>query len=61
MSPTEGLIIKVWYICTKETITQLLRKIKCTGKWEDLETIILSEVSRTQEDKHHMFYVIGGC
>lgn len=28
---------------------------------EDLETIILSEVSKAQEDKHHMFYVIGGC
>lgn len=61
MSPTEGLIIKVWYISTKETITQFKKKIKCTGKREVLETLILSEVSRAQEDKHHMFYVIGGC
>ena len=27
--------------------------------WMDLEIIILSEVSQTEEDKHHMISLIG--
>jgi hypothetical protein len=31
-----------------------------TGKWMELETIILSEVSQLQKDKDHMFSLVCG-
>ena len=30
------------------------------GKWMELETIILSEVTQTQKDNYHMYSLIGG-
>ena len=30
------------------------------GKWMELENIILSEVTQTQEDNYHMYSLIGG-
>jgi hypothetical protein len=27
------------------------------GKWMELEIIMLSEISHTQKDKHHMFFL----
>ena len=35
-------------------------RLKAGGSWMDLETIRLSEVSQTVEDKHHMPSPIGG-
>ena len=31
-----------------------------TVAWMDLEIIVLSEVSQTVKDKHHMISLIGG-
>ena len=31
-----------------------------TGKWMELENIILSEVTQTQKDNYHMYSLIGG-
>lgn len=31
-----------------------------TGKWMDLEKIILNEAMQTQKDKSHMFSLTGG-
>jgi hypothetical protein len=30
------------------------------GKWMELETIILSEITQTQKDMHHMCSLISG-
>ena len=30
------------------------------GKWMELENIILSEVTQTQNDNYHMYSLIGG-
>ena len=32
-----------------------VKKMKFVGKWMELDTIILSEETQTQNDKHHMF------
>ena len=34
--------------------------MKLTGKWVELENIILSEVTQTQKDKHGMYSLISG-
>ena len=34
--------------------------LKFSGKWTDLENIILSEVTQTQKDKCHMYSLISG-
>ena len=34
--------------------------LKFAGKWMDLKTIILSEVTQTQKDKYHMYSLISG-
>lgn len=47
-----------WFICTMEI--QLLRKMKFMDKWLELETIILSETTQTQQDKRHMVVVLYG-
>ena len=31
-----------------------------SGKWMELENIILSEVTQTQKDNYHMHSLIGG-
>ena len=33
--------------------------LKCAGKWIDLESIILSEVTQTQKEKYHMYSLIS--
>jgi hypothetical protein len=44
-----------FYSATKENEILL-----STGKWMELETIILSEVVQVQKDKGHMFSLICG-
>jgi hypothetical protein len=34
--------------------------LSITGKWMELEYIMLSEESQTQKDKDHMFFLICG-
>lgn len=34
--------------------------LKFVGKWIDLETIILSEVTQTQKEKYHLYSLISG-
>ena len=34
--------------------------LKFAGKWVELETTILSEVTQTQKDKHSMYSLISG-
>ena len=35
--------------------------MKFAGKWMELESIILGEVTQTQKDKHGMYTFINGC
>jgi hypothetical protein len=58
---TEEWIQKMWYIYTMgchSTINNDFTKI--TGKWMDLENIILSEVTQSQKDIHGMYSLISG-
>lgn len=34
--------------------------MKFSGKWMELKNIILSEVTQTHKDKHHMFFLLCG-
>jgi hypothetical protein len=45
-------IKKMWYIKIK-----IMTKMSFAGKWMELEIIMLSEISQTQKDKHHMFFL----
>ena len=50
-------------IYTQWSITQTgkrLKKMLFAATWMDLETVILSEVSQTEQDKCHMLSLIGG-
>ena len=38
-----------------KNVVHSYRKMKFVGKWMELDTIILSEETQTQKDKHHMF------
>ena len=58
---TKEWIRKMWYIYTMEYYTAEKNNIlNFTGKWMDLENIILSEVTQTQKDNYHMYSLIGG-
>jgi hypothetical protein len=39
----------------------MLRKMKFAGKWIEVETIFMSEVTQTQKDKYCIFSLILGC
>lgn len=36
----------------------VIKKMKFEGKWMELEAIILSKVTQTQEDKYFVFFLI---
>ena len=59
---TEKWIRKMWYIYTTEYYTAEKNNdiLKFAGIWMDLESIILSEVTQTQKDKHHMYWLLSG-
>jgi hypothetical protein len=59
---TEELIKKMWYLYTMEFYAAMKKNemLSLTGKWMELENIILSEVSLAQKTKNHMFFLIGG-
>jgi hypothetical protein len=55
-------IKKVWYLYTMEFYSALKKNeiLSFTGKWMELENIILSKVSQAQKTKTRMFSLICG-
>ena len=52
----------MWYIYTMEYYSAIkkneIRPFAAT--WMDLESVILSEVSQTENEKYHMTFLISG-
>ena len=59
---TEEWMRKMCYIYTMEYYIAEKNSdiLKFMGQWMDLENIILSEVTRTQKDKYHMYSLTSG-
>jgi hypothetical protein len=59
---TDKWILKMWYLFTKEfyLTTKKNEILSFSGKWTELENIILSEVSQAQKAKNLMFSLICG-
>ena len=53
-------IQKMWYIYTMEYCSAIMNNefMKFLGKWMELEGIILSEVTQSQENSHDMHTLI---
>jgi hypothetical protein len=53
---------KMWFIYTMEYYSAINNKdiTNFTGKWMELENIILSEVTQTQKDMHGMYSPVSG-
>jgi hypothetical protein len=58
----EGWIQKIWYIYTMEYYSAIKNDeiIKILGKWMELESIILGEVTQSQKNTHGMYSLIIG-
>jgi hypothetical protein len=54
---TDEWIKKMWYLYTMEFSSTVEKNeiLSSTGKWMELENIILREVSQVQKDKVHVF------
>jgi hypothetical protein len=52
----------MWYIYTMEYYSAIKNNefMKFLGKWMNLEDIILTEVTQSQEDTHDMHSLISG-
>ena len=50
----------LWHGCTMECYSAVKKNevMPFTAAWMDLEILILSEVSQTEKDKHHMISLI---
>jgi hypothetical protein len=59
---TDEWIKKMWYLYTMKfySATKESEILLFSGKWMELEDIILSEVSQVQKAKGHMFFLICG-
>ena len=59
-SLTEEWVKKMWYIYTMEHYSATKKKeiTSFVATWMDLETVIMSEVSQTEEGKYHMISLI---
>ena len=59
-SLTEAWIKKVWYIYTMDYYSAIKKNeiMPFAATWMDLESIILSEISQTEEEKYHMILLI---
>jgi hypothetical protein len=59
---TEEWIQKMWYIYTMEYCSAIKDNdfMKFTGKWVELENIILSEVTQSQKNTHCIHSLIHG-
>jgi hypothetical protein len=51
-------IKKMWYLCTMEYYSAIKKNEILSGKWMELENIILSEVSQAWKAKNHTFSLI---
>jgi hypothetical protein len=51
-------IKKMWYLYTMEYYSATKKNEILSGKWMELENIILSEVSQAQNTKNRMFSLI---
>ena len=53
---TDEWIKKMWYIYTMKYYSAIKKKeiMSSAATWMDLEIIVLSEISQTEEDKYHM-------
>ena len=62
MPPTEEWIQKMWYIYTVKYYSAIKKNefMKFLGKWMDLESIILSEVTQSQKNSHDLYSLICG-
>ena len=57
---TDECIKKMWYIYTMEYYSAVKNEIMpFAATWMELETIILSEVSRKEKDKYHISLTCG--
>ena len=54
---------KIWHIYTMKYYATIKNDefMSFAGTWMNLETIILSKLTKEQKIKHHMFSLIGGC
>ena len=58
---TEKWIKKMWHIYTMEILAIKKNEIMpFAATWMDLEIVILSEVSQTEQDKYHMILLVCG-
>jgi hypothetical protein len=59
---TEEWIQKMWFIHTVECYSAIKNEdmLSFACKWLELENIILSEVTQSQEDIHGMYSLISG-
>ena len=59
---TEEMIKKMWYICTMEYYSAVKKYeiMPFAATWMDLESVILSEVSQTENENYPMTSLIGG-
>jgi hypothetical protein len=57
----EEWIQKMWFIYTVEYYSVIKNEdiMRVARKWMELENIILSEVTQTPKDTHHMYSLIG--
>jgi hypothetical protein len=59
---TEEWIQKMWYTYTMEYYSAIKNEfMKFLGKWMELESIILSEVTQSQKNTHGMHSPIREC
>ena len=58
----EESIQKMWYIYTMEYYSAIKKNefMKFLGKWMDLESIILNQVTQSQKNSHDMYSLISG-
>jgi hypothetical protein len=61
-SSTEEWIQKTWYIYTVEYYSAIKSNdvMRFSGKWLELEIILLSEVTQSQKNTHGMHSLISG-
>ena len=59
---TDDWIRKMWYIYTMAYYSAIKKNkiMPFAATWMELETVILSEVSQKEKNKHHMISLIYG-
>ena len=59
---TDEWIKKMWYVYTMEYYSAIKKNktMPFAATWMELETLILSEVSKKEKDKYHMISLISG-